>query len=127
VVSVPANPPGDGPGRIPRDRLRRGLLALFLAGEAAAVMALGVSATVSARSAGEQRGVQRALVLRLRLSGLALWSEASYCRQPALSDVFSPHAVHPASPDLFPAGSMVPPHPSVRSSGRGRGGRGGGP
>ena len=94
-----------------RDRLRRRLLALLLAAEAVAVVALAAAGSLPQRSSVDPGGADRALVIRLRLTGLALWPEASYCRQPALSDLFTPHSFHPAAPDPLPAGSIVPPHP----------------
>jgi len=120
-VSAPANATAGIGGGVPRERMRRRLLALFLAAEVAALAILGGTAALSSRAGAERRGAGRELVVRLRLSGLALWPEASYCRQPALSDLFTPHAIHPAAPDLFPAGSMVPAHPSSGSSSRGGG------
>jgi len=113
---------------MPGERLRRVLLVLLLAAEAAAFVAVSAAGSVPRRSSTEMHRVDRALVIRLRLTGLALWPEAGYCRQPALSDLYTPHALHPGSPDPLPAGSMVPPHPWAGVSFRAtRGGGGGGP
>jgi hypothetical protein len=127
-VSARGKVAGNGRGGLSRGRLPRFLLALLLAAETAAIAALSAAGSTSLRSSAEMRRADRALVIHLRLTGLALWPEAGYCRQPALSDLFTPHAFHPASPDPLPAGSMVPPHPWAGLSFRGaRGGGGGGP
>ena len=110
-MSDTASIPTGAPWSVRRERLRRRLLALFLVAEAAAALALAVAGALPHPSSRALHRAERALVLQLDLTGVALWSEASYCRQPALSDLFTPHSLHPAAPDSLPAGSMVPPHP----------------
>ena len=118
--------PAGAPWSVRRERLRRGLLALFLAVEAAAVLALAVAGALPAPSSADDHRAYEALVQELRLTGITLWSEASYCRQPALSELFTPHSFHPTSPDPLPAGSVVPPHPWIDVSKPAEGATGGG-
>jgi len=58
----------------------------------------------------------RQMVTRLGLTDLALWSEARYARHPSQADRFSAFQDFPASPEHFPAGSIVPPPPGLESS-----------
>ena len=114
--------PDGAPWSARRERLRRRLLALILAAETVAVLALVAVAALPDSSMESLHQAEEALVLELGLTGVALWPEASYCRQPALSDLFTPHSLHPAAPDSLPAGSVVPPHPwAVTPSSRGGG------
>ncbi len=122
MVSAPGRIPGDIRSGGPGARMRLGVIALLLAAEAAAIVLVSAPAEISGGSSGGPHRADRALVIELRLTGLALWPEAGYCRQPALSDLFTPHAFHPASPDLLPAGSMVPPHPWAPAFSRTAGG-----
>ena len=94
-----------------RDRARRWLVLGVIAAEAVAVAGLSVAGSLAAHRAEAGRGADRALTAGLGLTGLALWSEASYCRHPAQADVFAPHADHPGALEHFPAGSLVPPYP----------------
>ncbi len=52
---------------------------------------------------------RQALVSRLGLTDLALWTEARYTRHPSQTDFFSPFQDFPASPDHFPSGSIIAP------------------
>ena len=45
----------------------------------------------------------------LRLTDLALVSDASYCRHPSQADRFAPFSDHPGALEHFPGGSLVPP------------------
>ncbi len=104
-----------GPGRI------RSFLALLGLGAAAAA-ALAVAG--AAERGAPERQADRALVAALRLTDLALWSQASSCRHPSQADLFAPHAEHPAALEHFPAGSIVPPrHALGVAGGEGTGGR----
>jgi len=49
------------------------------------------------------------LVSRLGLTDFAIWTEARYTRHPSQTDFFSPFQDFPASPDHFPAGSIIAP------------------
>lgn len=59
----------------------------------------------------------RQVVKQLTLTDLALWSEARYTRNPALTDFFTPFQDNPASFEHFPAGSIISPKiPAVQTS-----------
>ena len=92
-------------------RLRRRMVATVLAVEIAAVVAVVVWGAISDRVSPERAAVDRTLVLELHLTGLALWGEASYCRQPTLAEPVAAHDAHPGAMDMLPAGSLVPAHP----------------
>jgi hypothetical protein len=84
------------------------LLALALAGAAAA----GHAARARAAS-GAILGVQAALVARLELTDLCLFTDARYTRHPSQADAFAPFQDHPRALEHFPSGSMAsaPRHP----------------
>lgn len=66
---------------------------------------------------------ERALVEKLQLTDLALWTEARYTRHPSQADFFSPFQDFPSALDHFPAGSILgpPPRPAFdRVAGPGR-------
>ena len=52
---------------------------------------------------------KRALVSRLGLTDLAIWTEARYTRHPSQTDFFSAFQDFPGSLDHFPAGSIMAP------------------
>ena len=52
---------------------------------------------------------KRELVGALRLTDLALWTEARYTRHPSQTDLFSPFQDLPGAFEHFPAGSIVSP------------------
>ncbi len=89
----------------------RVILAVF-ALEIFVVVAIGVAGRTPDRRSDRARAVNRTLVGQLRLTDLALWSGASYCRHPSQADLFAPHGDHPSALDHFPAGSVVPPRPA---------------
>ena len=89
------------------------LFLVLLAVEAAAVVALAVAGHRGAADPGAAPAVHRQLVAELRLTDLALWPGASYCRHPSQADLFAPHGEHPGAPERFPAGSIVPPRPAL--------------
>jgi hypothetical protein len=97
-------------GRSP-DRVRRWLALGVIATEVAAVAALAIGGAIAAHRADAGRGADRTLAAGLGLTGLALWSEAGYCRHPAQADLFAAHADHPGALEHFPGGSLVPPRP----------------
>lgn len=96
---------------MPDGRRRRVFLTL-LGLEAVAVLGLGAAGAAREREARAVLETRRALVAELRLTDLALWSGAGYCRHPSQADLFAPHAEHPAALEHFPAGSIVPPRPA---------------
>lgn len=102
------------PDRSP-DRARRWLVLLLIAVEAAVVAALSIGGEIAARRADAGRSADRTLAAGLGLTGLALWSEAGYCRHPAQADLFAAHADHPGALEHFPGGSLVPPRPVWRN------------
>jgi len=50
-----------------------------------------------------------ALVARLGLTDLALFTEARHTRHPSMADRFAPFGEHPHALEHFPSGSLVPP------------------
>lgn len=82
-----------------------------LALELAVCLALALAGAADRRDSEEDRDRIRRLTAGLQLTGLTLWSSASYCRHPSQADVFSAHGEHPAAPDHFPEGSIVSPPP----------------
>lgn len=76
---------------------------------ALAAAALAVVGERESRAARDELEAARTLAVELRLTDLALWSEAGYCRHPTVADRFAAHADHPSAMEHFPAGSMVPP------------------
>ena len=85
------------------------MLAL-LAAEAIACLAL---AAAGARDGGPSAPPvdpsPAELVSALRLTDLALVSDASYCRHLSQADRFAPFSDHPGALEHFPGGSLVPP------------------
>lgn len=61
-----------------------------------------------ARRAPELAG-RAALVRRLGLTDLALFTEARYTRHPSQADRFTPFQEHPTSLEHFPSGSVAAP------------------
>ena len=78
-----------------------------------ALMALGALFTVHAvwavHDAEIQRAETRALVKALRLTDIALLTEARYTRHLSLADLHSPFQDAPMVMEHFPAGSLVMP------------------
>lgn len=73
-----------------------------------------------ARGEGKRRAQQpgiertRALVKRLELTDLCLFTEASYTRHPSLADLHTPFQDDPLSLEHFPTGSLVGPPEHLR-------------
>ena len=74
---------------------------------------LGVEAAHHAASERERRAAEvegrAALVRRLGLTDLALFTEARYTRHPSQADRFTPFQDHPSSLEHFPSGSIAAP------------------
>ena len=91
---------------------------VFMAFTAGSVVCL---ALLFAHGATERRGLapvlngKRALVERLGLTDLCLFTDARYTRNPAMADRSSPFQDNPLSLDYFPSGSILPPPPHLRS------------
>jgi len=76
------------------------------------ILALGASlvhATLGQSVARPHTTSAQELVRELRLTGLALFTEARYTRHPALADRFAPFQNHPAALEHFPSGSLIRP------------------
>lgn len=57
----------------------------------------------------QKLSANRALVEKLGLTDLALFTEARYTRHPTQADLHSALQDHPAAFDHFPSGSLLPP------------------
>ena len=62
------------------------------------------------RQAGAELEGGAAMVRRLGLTDLCLFTEARYTRHLSQADRFAPFQDHPASLEHFPSGSLVAPH-----------------
>lgn len=92
---------------------------VFLGGLAAA---LGVSVLLyihSCLAAGDRASaleIRAALVKQYDLTDLCLFTDASYARNPVLTDFITPFQDHPMSLEHFPSGSILSP-PARRNHG----------
>ncbi len=79
-----------------------------------------VGHSVQARSAAVPLLERKAkLVRELELTDLCLFTEASYTRHPAMTDLVTPFQEAPFAFEHFPSGSLVgPPERLVRNHGR---------
>lgn len=66
-------------------------------------------ATLRSRYDKENRAHRQELVRSLGITDLCLATEATYTRNPALADRFTPFQDHPGAFDHFPTGSVIPP------------------
>lgn len=79
---------------------------------AAAVVAVGatfVDAAVEVTAAEPRLAARAALVERLGLTDLALFTEARYTRNPSQADLHAAFQDHPFAIEHFPSGSLVAP------------------
>jgi hypothetical protein len=83
-------------------------LLFLLAAGAGFAAAAGHASAERERRAPEVEG-RAALVRRLGLTDLALFTEARYTRHPSQADRFTPFQEHPSSLEHFPSGSVVAP------------------
>lgn len=98
------------PGAALKDMSRpadRALIALALAGVAFAACFVD-AARLRAAAAGDANGMA-AMVARLRLTDLALFTEARYTRHPSQADLHSAFQDHPLALEHFPTGSLIAP------------------
>lgn len=79
----------------------------------------------------QKRGAEieskKQLVRALKLTDLAIWTEARYTRHPSQADLFTPFQDSPASIEHFPAGSIIAPPEVIKGYKKGiefRSGRG---
>ncbi len=85
-------------------------IALPLVGLALAAFALTFAdATWLARQRTSQVAATAALVQRLGLTDIALFTEARYTRHLSQADLHSAYQDHPLGLEHFPSGSLVPP------------------
>ncbi len=85
----------------------RALVFLALAGVAFA--ACFVDAARLRATAVDDADGMAALVARLRLTDLALFTEARYTRHPSQADLHSAFQDHPLALEHFPTGSLIAP------------------
>jgi hypothetical protein len=81
----------------------------FLAAAAAGFLAAGWHATSEQERRAADVAGRAALVRRLGLTDLALFTEARYTRHPSQADRFTPFQEHPSSLEHFPSGSIAAP------------------
>jgi hypothetical protein len=77
----------------------------------AATLLLGGAAVHAAAEREARSGeiaARRALVKRLGLTDLCLFTEARYTRHPTQADLFAPFQDHPGALEHFPSGALVP-------------------
>uniref|UniRef100_Q47EZ2 Uncharacterized protein n=1 Tax=Dechloromonas aromatica (strain RCB) TaxID=159087 RepID=Q47EZ2_DECAR len=85
--------------------LALGMLAVLVT---ACLLIFGLVSRLSVED--EQKlNANRALVEKLGLTDLALFTEARYTRHPTQADLHSALQDHPAAFDHFPSGSLLPP------------------
>jgi hypothetical protein len=78
-----------------------------LAGAALLLAAAGGHAAARRAQAEEELRAQAALVRRLELTDLCVFTDARYTRHPSQADAFSPFQDHPRALDHYPSGSLV--------------------
>ena len=94
--------------------MRPSTVALGLLAALAAACLLIFSLLFRPTVANEQKlEANRALVEKLGLTDLALFSEARYTRHPTQADLHSALQDHPGGFDHFPSGSLLPPPASL--------------
>jgi hypothetical protein len=92
--------------------MRTSSVCLSLIGALALLFAAMVAhAAAQQAPAARQRQPSAALVRRLGLTDLCLFTEARYTRHPAMADRHAAFQDHPAGLDHFPSGSLVAPPP----------------
>ncbi len=90
---------------------------IFLSGIAIHVfllLLLFVHAYYAERAAGPELGRMRAMVQRLELTDLCLFTEASYTRHLTQADLHTPFQSNPLSLEHFPSGSLLQPPPMLK-------------
>ena len=83
----------------------------------AGIVGLGAAfthAAVRERLAQPALREKAALVERLALTDLALFTDARYARHPSMADLHTPFQDGPLSMEHFPSGSLVLPPPHLR-------------
>jgi hypothetical protein len=90
---------------------------LLLLGGIGAFALCFVDAARLRAAAGEDEAERTRLVAQLRLTDLALFTEARYTRHPSQADLHSAFQDHPLALEHFPTGSLVGPPAGLRNSG----------
>jgi hypothetical protein len=80
---------------------------LVLLGQALLGLAAAGHAAARRDAAAAELAVQAALVARLELTDLCLFTEARYTRNPSQADSFAPFQDHPRALEHFPSGSLA--------------------
>jgi len=87
---------------------------LAVAGLLAVLVLLTVAESAAHRAGTSGFDASRAMVRRLGLTDLCLFTEARYTRHPSQADHFAPFQDHPQALEHFPSGSlMAPPPPAL--------------
>lgn len=86
----------------------------FLCANIALLVLLIGHAIMVSRQAGPEIESMAALVHRLQLTDLCLFTDARYTRNPSQADRHSPFQDSPMGLEHFPSGSIVPPPPHLR-------------
>ena len=90
---------------------------IFLLCVMTGLLALGAVCLHADSRAVRSRPMQEekaALVARLELTDLALFTDARYARHPSMADRHTPFQDGPMSMEHFPSGTVVPPPPHLR-------------
>jgi hypothetical protein len=85
---------------------------VWLTGVALGLLLLGLTLLdARLRGAAARTGLadSQALVAKLGLTDLALFTEARYTRHPSQADRFAPFQDHPLALEHFPSGALVAP------------------
>ena len=90
-------------------------LLLLLVGLAAFALCFADAARLRATAAADEAERTR-LVAQLRLTDLALFTEARYTRDPSQADLHSAFQDHPLAFEHFPSGSLIGPPPGLVQS-----------
>ena len=88
---------------------------LLLAGIGAFALCF-VDAARLRTAAGEDEAERTRLVAQLRLTDLALFTEARYTRHPSQADLHSAFQDHPLALEHFPTGSLIAPPAGLTDS-----------
>lgn len=86
-------------------------LFLILAAQCLMAVALGAHGLLGIAAAEQRLARERALVGRLMLTDLALFTEARYTRHLSQADLHTPFQDFPMALEHFPSGSFVQPAP----------------
>jgi hypothetical protein len=90
---------------------------LLLAGIGAFALCFVDAARLRADAGEDEANAHGALVAQLRLTDLALFTEARYTRHPSQADLHSAFQDHPLALEHFPTGSLIAAGRILRDSG----------